>query len=153
MPVPAAEQAREQCFHILVDLLESLAETRARIAVDAIDRLFERLQGLDQVLVLTVKILLALRFGFVLVDGSQVDRLETTNSVLQAFELVLVFLGFGAARQLAEQLLQVGIEFSDASGELFRLELGFLQRQLPAGLIRTNALDLAGSLLPDLVLL
>ncbi len=83
----AAEHFREQLAKALVHSVERFFEARAGFAVDPADRVAERLERLDQIAVLLIQILFALRRRLVLFDRREVDRAEPLDAVRYAFEL------------------------------------------------------------------
>src|SRR5690625_2220935 len=85
--VSTAEQAREENLQVLVDVLKGFAKPGACIAVNAVDGLFQRLQGLDKILVLPIKVFLALGFRLIFINGRQVDRLKSARSEEHTSEL------------------------------------------------------------------
>ncbi len=87
--VAAAEQPGKQFLDTLVDPFEGVLEPRPRLAVDLGDGAFQRLQRLDQVVVLRIEVFLALRFLLVFLDGRQVHRLQPGNTQVQALDFGL----------------------------------------------------------------
>src|ERR1700680_4958332 len=69
----AAEELGKLLLQARVDALERLFEARARLPINATHRLLERDQRVGQISVLAVKIVLALRLLFQLINSGEID--------------------------------------------------------------------------------
>ncbi len=104
----------------VIDLVEGFLETRAGLAIDFADGVFQRLQRLGQIGILRVQIGLALTLLGEFVDGGEIDRTQALNARGDAFHIFVPERSIRLRRQCGQQSLQLDLGL----GELFQQASG-----------------------------
>ena len=80
--MPAAEQAGKFLLQARVHPIERVLKSRTGLAIDFAHRRFESVQGVGEILALTVEVFLALRLLLELADGGEIHLAETLDLAL-----------------------------------------------------------------------
>ena len=109
----AAKEFGEQLLDIFIDQFKGLFESRASFTVDFLDRRFQGFHGFFEFGVLGIQIIFALRFDLVLIDGRQINRAETINTVANQLQLLFPIHHLSIVGQTLQQSFKIAVLLDD----------------------------------------
>jgi hypothetical protein len=125
----AAEELREEDAELAVHVVVGILQLLARLAVDAADGVFQRVDGLGQVLGLAVEEALAFARGVQFVEGGEVHRAERLDLGAEARDVAGQQRLLHLACQFRRQFLLVGVGLGETGRILLLVQLGSLLLQ------------------------